>query len=278
MRPDGSDARQLTHVTHDSDLHMSNPVWSPDGTRIAFEAERSDHGGVWNIYVMNADGSDIRQLTVYGAEPPAVHAASVGGLASGTDRADSVGVELYGGSPVIYGYRSPTWSPDGTRIAFSSVRDPGSPNPSDIFSINPEGSDLRRLTWNLDAQFPAWSPVGARIAYTSFSGNIFVMAADGSDVRQLTSVDDLFDGAPAWSPDGIRIAFARGNKDELIIAVMCADGTGLRQLAGSAIGASPAWSPDGTRIAFGRRTSSTGDSRIRIVDVVDLTESQACLP
>ena len=284
MRPDGSDARQLTHVTHDSDLHTLNPVWSLDGTRIAFDAKRADNVGASNVYVMNADGSDIRQLTVYGAGPPAVHAASVGGLASGTDRADSAGGELYASTPVVYGYYSPTWSPDGTRVAFSSLGEPGTRNPSDIFSINPDGSDLRRLTRNLDARDPAWSPDGARIAFRRYRGNIFVVAADGGDVRQLTGDDDLtdagdfFDWAPAWSPDGARIAFERSVGTSSTIIVTCADGTGLRQLPNTGFNRDPAWSPDGTRIAFGHSADEIGPYKIRIVDVVDLTESQACLP
>jgi hypothetical protein len=93
--------------------------------------------------------------------------------------------------------RELVWSPDGSRIAFESVRDGG----SEIYVMNAEGSDQRRLTSNGGA-YPAWSPDGSRIAFASGRGGdseIYVMNADGTGLTNLTS-NPAGDHDPDWSP------------------------------------------------------------------------------
>ena len=142
---------------------------SPGG-RIAFT---SDRDGNWDIYTMNANGSGVTRLT---------------------HNSDSDG--------------SPSWSPDGRRIAFRSRRDG---DDSEIYTMNADGSGVARLTHNSDYDgSPSWSPDGRRIAFTSrMDGDkldIYTMNADGSGVARLTHNSD-FDLSPSWSPDGRRIAF-----------------------------------------------------------------------
>ena len=124
---------------------------------------------------------------------------------------------------------SPAWSPDGTRIAFSSNGD-GDP---EIYVINAQGSGTAQLTNDGATDVhPAWSPDGARIAFASTrdgNGEIYVINADGSDVERLTSSGDT-DVHPAWSPDGTRIAFMSYRDGNWEIVVMNADGSDVERL------------------------------------------------
>ena len=92
-------------------------------------------------------------------------------------------------------------------IAFYSNRDGN----YKIYSIRPDGSDLKRLTFDpASDQTPAWSPDGRRLAFTSErsgGGDLYVMDADGGSLRRL-SMGPGDDSQPAWSPDGTRIAFS----------------------------------------------------------------------
>ena len=203
-------APALTRLTNHTAWDRA-PTWSPDGTRIAFMSTRD---GNWEIYVMDADGSDMERLT------------------------NNTASEYY-----------PAWSP-GSRIAFTSTRDGN----FDIYAMDADGSDVERLTNNpAEDWFPAWSPDSARIAFLSTrDGNweIYAMDADGSDVERLTNNTGR-DWAPAWSPDGTRIAFPSSRDGNREIYVMDADGSDVERLTNhTASDDQPAWSPDGTRIAF----------------------------
>jgi Tol biopolymer transport system component len=146
------------------------PSYSPDGTKIVFRGDQDliDHSGDEELYVMNADGTDIVQLT---------HNAVF----------DS----------------APAFSPDGTKIAFESARDSGDPLALDIYVMNADGTDVRRLTTDpAHDEGPIFSPDGTKIAFASLrSGqeDIWVMNADGSGQRQLTN-DPARDESPDWQP------------------------------------------------------------------------------
>ncbi len=144
----------------------------------------------------------------------------------------------------------PTWSPDGTRIAFRSQRDGN----DEIYIMNANGTCQTNLTRDpRDDWSPAWSPDGKRIAYAHFfAGNSFtdivVINGDGSGFQRLTNASGEY---PVWSPDGTQIAFASARDGNYEIYVMNADGTNQTRLTNDpAYDMSPAWSPDGKRIAF----------------------------
>ena len=149
-------------------------------------------------------------------------------------------------------------------LAFVSTRD----GDYAVFEMNADGEGQNRLTEaeTTDAASsgsvffqvePDWSPDGTRIAFASQrsgSFDLYVMAADGTGTKRLTSTGDDDETSPTWSPEGDRIAFARASD----IYVMNANGSGARRISDvTAEEAEPAWSPDGRWIAYVRREPGT---------------------
>jgi WD40 repeat protein len=226
MRTDGSAA---TRIPVDLPGEAIHPSWSPDGSRLAFDVQV---GGDTEIYVVDADGSNLSKLT-------------------STDGWNFL----------------PAWSPDGSRIAYVHA----SKSNHDIWLMNADGSNPVRLTHDPDFDLnPTWSPDAGRLAFESNrtgSPEIYVMNVDGSNVSKLTDAPG-FDGSPAWSPDGRRIAFV-SDRDGPGVYLMESDGTGIRKLVeGKQVGPiEPEWSPDGARLAY---TSSPGADMAVAIYVVDL--------
>ncbi len=243
MNTDGSGYQRLIADEVGTPLSVTHPAWSPDGSKIAFSATR---GGNWDIYVVNADGSNVTRLT----SDPALDAAPdwsrdgkqivfTSNRGDGwTDiyvmNADGTNVKRLTSDPASD--YNPVWSPDGRKIAFASDRVGG--GDKEIYTMNADGSGITRLTFDPDPNDrPDWSPDGSLIAYDRYEaagpGGVYVMAANGAGEKRLTSGG----GAPAWSPDGKIIVYSDGS-----LYVIKADGTGKRQL--SAVTAfEPAWSP-----------------------------------
>ena len=149
------------------------------------------------------------------------------------------------------------FSPDGGSLVFAL--DETTPNQGniDVYRLTLADGSLTKLIGDGQGlsheESPCWSPDGSQVAFTSTrDGNqeLYVMAADGSEVRRLTS-DPAIDAHPAWSPDGRMIAFATSRWGDLEIALIDSDGTNLRRVTHSAgLDDYPAWSPDGRWLAF----------------------------
>jgi TolB protein len=145
------------------------------------------------------------------------------------------------------------------RIAFTQEAPAGDHTQSDIYTVNPDGSGLRRLSASAHQnEFgPAFDATGTQIAFwrtpAPFGpGSLWVMNADGSGKRQLTTGVDARD--PAWDPTGTRLAYTGPGAGSFDIwTLRAADGQGRQRVtSGAATDFEPAWSPDGTRIAFTR--------------------------
>jgi Tol biopolymer transport system component len=162
----------------------------------------------------------------------------------------------------------PTWSPDGSRIAFLSSR---GGNRENIYVMNADGSGQSRLTNDtVFAAYPySWSPDGSRLAFAAgqTKGHIFVVATDGSGLTRMTS-DSVADGSPAWSPDGTKIAFVRADGSDSRIYVMKADGSAVIRLTNaSASDYDPHWSAEGSKLAFTRYwPSDTANSGVHVMN------------
>ena len=221
MKTDGDQPRNLTADPVSDDF---SPAWSPDGMKIAFSSERL---GNQEIYVMDADGKNLVQLTRHRAYDA-----------------------------------TPSWSPDGRKIAFTSDRDhlfvvgPGQIGELEIYVMNADGENVVRITetggWNHE---PSWSPDGTKIAFVSEpnrGGNpeIYVMNANGKNPVRLTR-NPGWDADPSWSPDGTKIAFESRRNETMDIYTIEPDGRNLVRLTKDAAGGnSPSWSPDGREIAY----------------------------
>jgi TolB protein len=154
------------------------------------------------------------------------------------------------------------WSPDGRELAFVSDRD----GDLEVFVMDADGSDVRQLTHNAATaddrawdHSPDWAPDGDALVFVSDrddpEGDIYRMAADGTEVTRLTATPFVTDYSPSWSPNGRHIAFGStlAGIDNPEVYRMRTDGSGLRRLTRTADGVwddNPEYSPDGRTIVF----------------------------
>jgi len=236
-------ARQLTHLG----TITLTPNWSPDGQEIFFCSYR---GGFPALYAVNPGSGSVRKLTSHGTLN-VTPAAGPNGLLAATlnkdndqeiyllDRQGNIKQRLTQSPGIDI---SPTFSPDGSQIAFVSNRG-GNPQ---IYIMPKGGGQPRRLTYSGTYNVsPAWSPKGDLIAYAGRTGSgfqIFVISPQGGSARQLTQEGS--NESPTWSPDGAFIACSstRGGQAAIyVVNVKNGAATRVTNLAGAQT--QPAWAP-----------------------------------
>lgn len=155
-----------------------------------------------------------------------------------------------------------------TQIAFVSTRDTSGQRVKEVYVMDWDGSNQRRITSHKSLSLaPCWSPDGNRIVYTSFgrgSTDMYVVSRDGSSRQRIDSGVAL-NTSPTYSPDGSRIAFVGSQKGNTDIWVIDADGKNARRLTNdSSIESTPAWSSNGREISF--TSSRSGTPQIYVMD------------
>jgi Tol biopolymer transport system component len=207
----------------------TDPVISPDGRKIVFTVGDISEGSTSPLWIVNSDGSGLKQLTFDGAND-----------------------------------MRPTWSPDGARIAFVSTRDGN----AEIYVMNADGTGQTNITNDTtDDDTPTWSPDGTKILFTSSrntlgsgQSEIYTMTPTGASVTPV-----LVGYNPEWSPTGTRFLFERASQ---IWISSVPDTSGTRQVTSSAeFHFTPSWSPDESKIVYA--SSISGDEEIWTVSSAD---------
>jgi len=247
--PDGTDPRRLTEdIAFDACA-----AYNARGDRIAFCSDRAEPGVVFEIWTMQADGTDQRRLTTLGGRATFPDFSPDGRRVAfqwraldatrfdiWTVRADGSKPRQLTDTPDVHD-QWPAWSPSGRKIVF--VRFDAAGTASQLWLMDRHGRHQRQLTFDatFKDQVPDWRPDGKQIAYLA-DNDIWVVNPDGTGQINVTNTPNVREYGTAWSPDGRRIAYL--NIDDGKVYTMAADGTGVRP-ATTDLGAEfvPAWQP-----------------------------------
>lgn len=231
--PDNKSSNAV-QLTADVKADSAFPVWSPDGTQIAFQSRRE--GGNFQVFVMDTDGNNKRRLS------------------------DGKG---YAGQAA--------WSPDGKSIVYVAGDKPDTGAPKELYVVSTSGGAAKKITsLGKDMKRPQWSPDGKHIVYLLSQGDrnssIYSMNPDGSSPQVL--VDQGFNSSPMFSPKGDKLAYyavmSTSGSDIFIISATGGATSNLTHLSSDDY--EPAWSPDGQRLAWASKRDANYKIAVGNVD------------
>lgn len=227
----------------DPTLQLGIGDWSPDGTRLVFDAWDDTDASRKGLYTVSLEGDDLVRLT----DPGVRH-----------------DFPAYTGA----------YSPDGGQVLFFRpiAEEDSDAGPMNLLVVNVDGTGLVQLnpadvTTRLIGPSGAsdWSPDGQHVAFVA-SGDVFVVGSDGADLVRITEAGGV--RTVQWSPDGQLLALTLGNE----IATVRPDGSDLQPITSSEVGTSSfgaMWSPDSSRLLFGRGPQGSVDLWIVNADGTD---------
>lgn len=232
--PKGAGFEELT--AHGPDAY--DPTWSHDGRAIAFSY--SPQGLAYRIYLMDADGGNLRRISdapaPYGDKGPTWSprddAVAFTSYRDGAGRQGVYVANVIGGEdvrlsdPDAFAWE-PSWRSSGNAIAYSGNREGFIDPDLDLHIMDRQGRHLSQLTDGAPALNPDWHPRRNTIAFESWDddhdADIYTTEADGSDERRLTK-HPSFDSEPRWSPDGTELLFESTRDGPPALFVMGLDG------------------------------------------------------
>ena len=251
----GSAGHNLKRLT-DTPARNFEPTWSADGKRIAFSNGRRTNP-TYDIFVMNANGSGKTRVTKDGYWGDTAPSFSPTGHQIAFLRCrvrcgdiykirtdGSHPTRLIRGDPSSYSISEPAWSPDGSKILYST-NDRWGERPPTLETISPDGLylgvfDSPDVT---DIGTPDWSPDGSRVVFDGGEDEIYVTVG-GGEAQRLTT-NQAYDYDPVFSPGGGKIVFSSNRDGDFDLYIKNADGSGKPQRLTNAPGAdrSPSWQP-----------------------------------
>ena len=259
-------------------------VWSPDGRQVAFtqlqpyvRPEGSESCCEAEVYVVDAGGGKARNIsnqtfTLPGVEPLnpsddlqptwspgsdriAFVSGRTGDLDIWVTKLSGKGAVDLTASPGFDYNAGPAWSPTGDRIVFESTRHAPELGLPSLYTMNPDGSGVTRLTEGGLAAGAKWSPDGTKIAFVRYQpdAEIYTMNADGTNQTNVSNLPSSDQFSPSWSGDSKQVAFYSSSEDFTYdIYAVTADGSGLTNLTDSpgVFDLLPSWSPTADEITF----------------------------